>query len=199
MNIKSFSNLCQEHRVWIIEYVPYSHEKSVFVVWYTDFEDDDNDKLLVYNDEKIFGTSNIKSMYEMVLKEQQNLAVSTQISNWLQCFGEIMPKADVCFDANSIIGSILNSELNTCKLDELVKIINFYEDYIYQIGIEYDREENVKEIWNYYYDVIFWPRFNSNNKIDLVDQFPLQTDQEALGRAMLSMVRFFEQRIVVVD
>ena len=89
-------------------------------------------------------------------------------------------------------------------IEGFVNFFNLYDDFInqdernnrFQIFLD---TEPIKKTWNYYYEYIFWPKFNDQEKFETWNRPPLDMDSKDLLSNLKDMIESFDDNIREVE
>ncbi len=59
----------------------------------------------------------------------------------------------------------------------------------------YADNELIRQTWDYYYEIIYWPRFNDKKKFEASDKPQLVIDTKALLLKLNDVIKTFEHNI----
>jgi hypothetical protein len=158
--------------VWIIKYCSSAFEKPIFLIWYTDTDENSTDKLLTYKSGNIFSVSALHKINERITKEKDNLVVFDNLDKWFNNSGL---NEEISYDIDFITNSISKNNLDIPALESLSGFLDIFSDFVKQDENNsylqvYLENELIIETREYYYDYIFWPRFNDSEKFETSDR-----------------------------
>lgn len=141
--------------------------------------------------------TNLKST---ILASFDNLVVSKNLSYWLDNFNNLEIRENCTYDLTSIESSIYKGNLDISTIENFANFVNLYGDFIEQdernsILQVYADHELIKVVWDYFYDFIFWPRFNDKEKFEAWDRPPLVIDTKELLAKLKDIIRTFDYNI----
>ena len=197
--IKDFDNLCELHSCWIIQYKVLSSDKPVFMIWFTDREDKNQDKLVINSDQKIITAHNSLKLFKSAQKQDNQL--SLQVKTWIteSLKFKVDSKSIQTYNPNIIINNLQNQITDNYTLEKITNFINLYQDFGYQIDDEvflsYSKTPPVKHAWHFYYNEIFWPKFH-NDELAFKRTIPkFDGSDDQLMSDLYVMIQEFEKRI----
>ena len=196
----TFEDLCQEKSTWIVKYCSKTYEKPLFLIWYTDTDEDNTDRLLTYKTGEIFGIYALNDVKSILEKEKNRLMRHENLNSWLDGFSNLEPKENACYDVDFIKTSIQNKSLEIPALESFADFVNLYGDFVYQdegnrhLKIYLD-DKRIQKVWSYFYNAVFWARFNDKEKFETLDRPKLRIDLAKLLPKFQDLVGTFEERI----
>jgi hypothetical protein len=199
-DIKSFDDLSEKYSTWIIKYCSATFDSPLFLVWYTDTDENSTDRLLTYKSGKIFAVKSLTNLKTTILASIDNLVVSENLSYWLDNFNNLEILESCTYDLKLIENSICKVNLDISTIESFTNFVNLYGDFIEQdernANLQvYADNELIKEVWNYFYDFIFWPRFNDKEKSEAWDRPPLVIDTKELLVKLKDIIKTFDDNI----
>ena len=174
--IETFDDLSGKYSTWIIKYCSPSYDSPLFLVWYTDTDENSTDRLLTYKSGEIFAIKSLTNLKTSIASSVDNLIEFENFSSWLNNFNNLEVKENCTYDLISITNEIDKNNLDISTIEDFTNFINLYGDFINQDERNahlqvYADNELIKETWDYYYDYIFWPRFNDKEKFEVRKKF----------------------------
>jgi hypothetical protein len=184
-DINTFDDLSEKYSTWIIKYCSETFESPLFLVWYTDTDENSTDRILTYKSGEIFAVNSLTNLKAAILASFDNLVVSENFNYWLDNFNDLEIIENCIYDLVSIENSISKDNLDISTIESFANFVNLYGDFIEQdernANLQvYADNELIKEVWDYFYDFIFWPRFNDKEKFEAWDRPPLVIDTKEL-------------------
>lgn len=201
---KTFIDICAENAVWILKYSAPSFEKSVFFIWYTDPDGENEDKLLLFQNERILAAHDPNSLREAIEANGEQLDIPRSLPDWLAATRQVPPVEDLEYNLTFIEQALQIKLLIPEVLAELTNFINLFGDYFHQLE-ENDYfqdlrdDEYIDKAWNHYYDHTFWPRMSDPENFSQADNPPLEIDTEKLLESVVAMRTAFEERLEIVQ
>ncbi len=187
-----------ETDTWIIEYRSPNLEAPLFLIWYTDTDNNRTDKFLTYKTGEIFSASSLAAIKAGIATNFEDLKEYDNLIPWLN---EQDDSETTLYDMEFAYQGILAEDFSIPVVEGIAKFVNLFGDYVHQdeANIQLRRfmeDRYVKEVWEYYYDVIFWPRFTEGNRFDLWDELPaLEIDTIKLVEGIELLMKTFEDNI----
>jgi hypothetical protein len=115
------SHVKNSNDVWIIEYHPFSQPAPIFLVWYTDTDEESTDKLFTIKTGEIFATHSLSDLKNTIV---QNLSILNQfdnLSNWLNDPDDRAHLEVTTYNINKLYKAITNKQFDIEVLEELTK------------------------------------------------------------------------------
>ena len=199
-DIKTFDDLSEKYSTWIIKYCSATFDSPLFLVWYTDTDENSTDRLLTYKNGEIFAIKSLTNLKATILAFFDNLVVSENLSSWLDNFNNLEIIENCTYDLASIESSIYEGNLDISTIESFANFVNLYGDFIEQDERNaklqvYADNGIIKEVWNYFYDFIFWPRFNDKEKFEAWDRPPLVINTKELLIKLKDIIKTFDNNI----
>ena len=183
--MNAFDELCQKQETWVIKYCSVSFESPLYLVWYTDTDENSTDRLLTYTNGKIYAANSLSGLRESILKSLEDLIYSENLVAWLAGFNNSETEEYYTYDTNAIQAGVQQSNLDVPTLEGLANFINLFGDVVQQDSRNeyleiYWEDELLKFAWEYFYDFIFWPRFNDKDRFENFVRPELELDSNEL-------------------
>lgn len=199
---KEFDDLCEKYRIWIIKYYSEGLSKPLFLVWYTDTDEDSTDRLLTWKSGKIFAANSLAHLNSTIVFAMDNLVTAENLKFWLNNIKNLEIIESCYYDMKSIEDAFENNNLEIKILDSFAGFVNLFNDFVYQDNTNihlkrYTDDKLIKKAWNYYYDYIFWPRFNDKEKFEMWDRPIFNIDTKKLRVKFKEIVNLFDNNILV--
>ncbi|MFC7773034.1 hypothetical protein [Flavobacterium sp. GCM10027622] len=203
-DIKTFDDLSGNYSTWIIKYCSAAFDSPLFLVWYTDTDKNSTDRLLTYKSGEIFATKSLTDLKTTILTSVGNLVEFENLSSWLDNFDNLEVKEIYTYDLISIANEIEKNNLDILTIEGFANFVNLYGDFINQDDRNatlqiYADNELIKETWNYYYEYIFWPRFNDKEKFEAWDRPKLEIDTKELLTQLKEIAKTFDENIRITE
>lgn len=199
-DIKTFDDLCEKHSTWIMKYCSNSFDNPLFLVWYTDTDEQRTDRLLTYKNGEIFAVESLRNLKAIIVSSIDNLIEFENLNSWLDNFSDLEITEYCTYDLASIENEIDKNNLDIETIEGFADYINLYGDFVNQDKRNshlqvYADDELIKETWDYFYDYIFWPRFNDKEKFETWDRPKLVIDTKKLLDKLKDIVKTFDNNI----
>lgn len=199
-DIKNFDDLSEKYSTWIIKYYSDTFDKPLFLVWYTDTDENSTDRLLTYKNGKIFAVPSLTNFKSTVLSSADKLIEFENLYSWLDNFSNLEVKEYCIYDLVSIENEIDKNNLNIETIEGFADFINLYGDFVNQDERNnqfqvYADNELIRETWDYYYNDIFWPRFNNKERFEPWDKPKLEIDTKELLKKLKEIIKTFDDNI----
>lgn len=197
----NFEDICEKYRTWVIRISSNSLSTPVFLIWLTDTTDEDEDKLVVNSLNKIIASDNFDHLVEEALKIKSTLPDPVNTLTWLHDV-QGLECTPTNYELESIEESMSSTAFNKKSINEAVNFINLCGDFDEQTGDQEIRtlrnRPNIKRLWDYGYDEIFWKEFGSKEEIEPMRLPELQTNPELLNNEMSQLIRTFLDKLEIM-
>ncbi len=203
MKIESFESICSRLSIWILEYRSDTYKNPIFLIWYTDSDENSKDKLLTFDTGEIFASDSLFKIKEVVINNLNTVQINDNFNQWLDSFEDLTPVENCTYNINALFKNIKNGRLKIETIEGLANFINLYDDYINQDAhnehlLIYRENKFLDAAWDYFYTFIFWPRFNDSEKFKIWKRPKLKINKEKLFEGFQEMRQQFEQKIKLV-
>ena len=201
---KTFIDICVEYAVWILKYNSPALDRPVFFIWYNDPDGEKEDKLLLFENERILAAPEPHLLREAIEMNAEKLVIPRNLPDWLRATQHVPPVEDTGFDLVFLEHALHMKLVIPEVLSDLTGFINLFGDYFHQLE-ENDYfqdlrdDEYIDKAWNHYYDHTFWPRMADPENFSQADSPPLEIDTEELLASVVAMREAFEERLEVVE
>jgi len=201
-NITTFDSLMEHYSTWIIEYSSPNLKQSLFLIWYTDSDKNETDRLLSYKTGEIFAVQSLKNIKEILSSKEKELTHFDNLSPWLYRFNDFEITASTSYNLDTSIKNISHNIFDIPTTESITHFINLFNDFALQdirnnYLQEFSEHELIQEAWEYFYDYIFWPKFNDKEKLKNWDGPPLIINHKEFLTAFKILLTKFEERILV--
>lgn len=197
-NEGKFDELCQQYKTWIIEYNSGSFASPLYMVWLTDSSDDDMDKLILSEENKIIAATTPTLLLDAI-KELTILPDRIKTTQWLHSIPHEELNAFTVYDINRIQAALDSKQFTHTALEEASSFINLFGDLAEQLGSnelwELSHKDSLGYLWNFFYDWIFWPRYKDQEEFEKMKIPEFEPDYEILTSDFNLLVDEFERRI----
>ena len=203
-DIKSFDDLSEKYSTWIIKYCSTSFDSPLFLIWYTDSEKSSTNNLLTFENGEIFAVKSLADIRETVIASIDLLIKFKNLYPWLDNFNNLEVREFTTYDIITVANSIRINNLDILTIEGLSNYFNLYDDFV-------DQDENnahfqkishnevVEKVLNYFYNHIFWPRFNDKDKFEALDRPVLDIDTKKLLSVLNEIMKAFDSKIRLID
>lgn len=203
-NVKTFDDLSEKYKTWIIKYCSTTFELPLYLVWYSENDEDGTVKLMTYKNGEIFAAHSLANFKSILLSEIDNLIIGENIVSWLNNFGDLIIVESCTYNISEIENEIAKNNLDISTIENLVNFISVFDDLIHQdikyLDLKiYIENDLIQETWDYFYDYIFWPRFNDKEKFEAWNRPELEIDTNELLVKLKQMVKAFEVYIKPIE
>ncbi|KIA83955.1 hypothetical protein [Kaistella jeonii] len=204
-NNKTISNKQNEdYSYWIIKYCSPNFEHPLFLVWYTDTDKASTDRLLTYRSGEILAVASLVNLYSTLLSQIDSLTISENFKLWVDGLTKVDLIADNTYNLISVSNNIKKGSLDINTFEDFANFINLYDDFINQDERNnylqiYADNELIKGLWDYFYNFIFWPRFNDKEKFDVSEIPNLEIDTKDLLIKLQDILNSFDKCINIAE
>jgi len=104
------------------------------------------------------------------------------------------------YDISELENEIAQNNLDITTIESFANFIDLFDDFVNQ-DLKYSNlyscidNELIKETREYFYDYIFWPRFNDKEKFEAWDRPQLNIDTEELLLKLKDIIKTFDDSI----
>ncbi|RIV20408.1 hypothetical protein DYU11_20380 [Fibrisoma montanum] len=188
--------------IFVISYTSPRWPNPLFLIWYTDTDEDSTDRLLTDQAGNMIATESIP---ELISTLQVQLTLPEQFIAWLTRIEGLEPSVAIIYDTQALAALIANKKVDLSTLERLVDWRNLFGDFAYQDEqnsylLPYHDDPLLKQASDYYYNYDFWPRYNTKSKGQTVRwrRPPLEIDIALLLEKLLVTIDQFDARINLV-
>lgn len=201
IDITDFKKICNELQIWIIHYCSSNVGGSVYCIWGTDIDAEKTDKFLTVDSGNILAARSIKALMAHITSKESLAHQFEKLDEWIARSKVVDQDEDYTYDIDALATSIIEGNLNFQALDNIVGFINLIGDFAYQDKAnaylkDLTDNESIRKVWNYFYDHIFWPQWNSKGTVWKIP--PLQIYLSEFAEAFELVRQEFDARIEVV-
>jgi len=187
---------------WIVAYYSPNLEQPVFLIWYTDTDENNTDKLLTFKTGDIFASASLSDIKDDIVRYLGSINAFEKLKLWLEEFDILAPVEVTEYRIDHVYQAVRDKNFDIPTLENLVNFRNLVDDYVNQDETNKDLQafaddESIMEAWNYYYKFIFWPRFNDVEKFKTWDRPPFIADSKKLMKGLEQLIKNFERNIVL--
>ncbi|RED93001.1 hypothetical protein [Marinoscillum furvescens] len=194
----NFDDICQQHLTWVICISSNSLSQPVFVIWLTDSTDQDQDKFVVNQQNKIIASEDYETLLEVTLKVKPTLPDPVNTLTWLNKVCE-MDCSSTLFELEVLEDSIQTRTFNKRTITEAINFINLCGDFDEQTGDLEIRtlrnKPNIRQLWEYGYNEIIWKEIGSNEQDEPVRLPELRANSGQLSNEMQQLITAFLNRL----
>lgn len=203
-DIKTYNDLSEKYSTWIIEYCSISFETSLFMVWYTDTDENSTDRLLTFKSGEILAVTSLTNLKATILSSVESLIEFENLNAWLANFNDLEVTTYCTYDLTKIVEEIDKSNLDIETIEGFANFMNLFGDFINQdernTSLQsYADNKLIKKICKYYYEYIFWPRFNDKEKSENWDRPQLAINTKELSVKLKDVIKSFEDNIKLTE
>lgn len=195
-----FDDLCQKYETWIHAYVSDRFSSPLYQIWLSD-STDDQDKFILSKDNKILTATTPMGLLNAVKDLEIPFPDDEKTREWLIRAFLSDPAPSVVYDISFIEESISKKDMSPTFLEEAVHFINLFKDLGHQLEddelIDLTYDNSARDLWDYYYDNIFWPRWGHEDTFDETKVPAFQPDYEELEYDFTLLTSEFESRFEI--
>lgn len=150
---EKFLEHCQDHKIWILSYVPLDFPSSKYFIWYEDT--DENDKLLTSIDGNVLLSSSIEELLTLLKNNGDIFKVPVNLEAWLSGMEDLPPTKSYTYSPREIIDGF---EVDSVSVNTLANFVDFY-NLVGDLGYQDERFESLLEfrevgeltkVWDYF-------------------------------------------------
>jgi hypothetical protein len=197
--LDSFDNICEYYRKWIIRIDSKEFERPVHLIWLSDSLDEFKDKMLVLPNGNLIGSFTTKGLINYVSKTKNEIFDKRKTKAWTIRIKGFRTKASTVNNFDLLTPS--GKYIDKMEIEGIAHFINLFTDLVdttKDAKLERLREKKeIKEIWEHFYNNIFWPRFNNPKKHKTFKVKRFKNDPK-LQRTLKRMIKEFLKRIEIV-
>jgi hypothetical protein len=203
-DIKTFDELSEKYSTWIIKYCSDTFDSPLFLVWYTDTDQNSTDRLLTYKSGEIFAVKSLTNLMAIISSSIDKLTEFEYLNFWLDNYNDLKITEYCTYDLTKIVGEIDKNNLDIEIIEGFANFVNLFGDFINQdernanLQVFADNEL-IKEVWDYFYNFIFWPRINDKEKFETWNIPPLVIDTKELLSKLKDIIKSFDNNITQTE
>jgi hypothetical protein len=166
IKVGPFDKHSLHYKKWLIK-IKYTDFKSpIYLVWLTDTLDNEDDKILTNANGQLIASNKADLLVNYIIATKHKLFDSRLTRTWAKKIKGIKPKPFVTYNFDKVLAT--KKTIDKDGLEEIANFINLFTDLITTTGDSklegLRRKKDLKAIWEYYYNNIFWPKFNDPKK-----------------------------------
>lgn len=195
-----FEDLCQQYTTWIHQYVSERFDSPLYHIWLSDStnEDDRTDKFVLSKDNKIITATSPMRLLNAVKDLEIPFPDDEKTKAWLIRAFLSDPAPSGVYDIKLIEASVLGKDMSQDFIEEAVNFINLFGDLGHQLGdeelINLTYDNSVRDLWDFFYDNTFWPRWGHEDTFDESKVPKFEPDYEELKEDFDVLIQEFESR-----
>lgn len=194
------NNLDEKFTAWIIKYISPNFVDGIYLVWFTDNNAESTDKLLTFENGKIFSSTKIEHIKQEVFAKKNEIENYERIISWLNEEINNDSIEDNFYDIKFFLDQIEQNNFSIDIIELFTNYINLFGDYARQdeknnFLLMFERQSSIQKLWNYYYEAIFWPRFNNKKEFEKSKPAPLEIDKSELHLQLSEIINEFDSHI----
>lgn len=191
----------EEFTAWIIKYKSPEFIEGIYLIWYTD--SNGIDQFLTLDNGKIFMAMSLKNLPAEIIHPSLPVENHEKIISWLNREFTADQKEiteDNFFDLHLLLKELELDVYSIETIENFTNFINLFGDYARQSKknsflLAYENNGSINELWTYFYEAIFWPRFHDKENFDPGKLPPLKVNKQALFEKFKEIVSVFDEQI----
>ncbi|MNU13039.1 hypothetical protein D3C71_10730 [compost metagenome] len=185
---------------WIIKYISPNFIDGIYLVWFTDNDAESTDKLLTFENGKIFSSKNIENIELEIINKKNEIENYERIISWLNEEINKDSTEDNFYDIKFLLDQIEQNNFSIDVIELFTNYINLFGDYARQdeknnFLLTFESQSSIQKLWNYYYEAIFWPRFNNKKEFENSKPASLEIDKSELHLQLSEIINEFDNQI----
>jgi len=189
---------------WILKYWPLHGVVPVFLLWYTDTDKENTDKLFTFRTGEIFATHSLNDLKATIIQNFDAINEFENLKNWLNDFENLDFSVVTVYDMPKMYAEVKAQKFEMETLEDLTNFINLFGDYVHQIDsnkylMPLVNNKHLRKAWDYFYDSVFWPRFNDKDRFETWDRPPFKVNAVKLVQGLEELIESFERNMIVLD
>lgn len=202
--LNPFDELSEKYAIWVLKYCSPTFGTPLFLIWYNDTDENCTSRLLTWKNGKIFAINSLSKLKSTLLASLDELFIPENLLTWLDHFNPLEVKDDPAYDLILVMNEIEKNNLDILTIEGFANFFNLFDDFIHQDERNnrfqsYLDNEPIKKTWNYYYEYIFWPKFNDRKKFETWNRPQLDIDSKDLLSKLKDMIESFDSNIQEVE
>ncbi|WP_316834476.1 hypothetical protein [Pedobacter nutrimenti] len=189
---------------WILKYWPLHGAAPVFLLWYTDTDKENTDKLFTFKTGEIFATHSLNDLKATIIQNFDAINEFENLKSWLNDFENLDLSEVTVYDMPKMYAAVKAREFEMETLEDLTNFINLFGDYVHQIDsnkylmpLAYNKY--LRKAWDYFYDSVFWPRFNDKDRFETWERPPFKVNAVKLTQGLEELIESFEGNMIVLN
>lgn len=203
MTTEPHNIIVEDFSAYIIKYTSENFPDGIYLIWFTGDDEDATDQFLTLKNGKIFGTKYLENLYQNLLDKKCDTKNKEQFISWID--REFLTNSheiieDSSYNTSSLISELKEGNFSVQIIENYAKFINIFGDFARQDSknlylLQYENNESIKELWTYYYEAIFWPRFNDKKLFESTELPNLDIDKTDLISKLKEIIVEFDKNI----
>ena len=187
----------------LIRIISQQLSEPVLIVWLTDQSDNDIDKMVLTKSNKIAGAVHHTKLFEYLYENKDVLPDPVNTLTWLNEVSNLDSIAVTEFNIHHIEISLSGAGFNKISINESINFINLFRDLALQLKdkpfYKLSRKREIKELWEFGYNEIFWKEFGTGEELAAVRIPPLLINFDRLKKGLNQMIDSFINKIEIID
>jgi len=202
--LNPFDELNEKYAIWVLKYCSPTFGAPLFLIWYNDTDENCTSRLLTWKNGKIFAINSLSKLKSTLLAALDELFIPENLLTWLDHFNPLEVNDDPVYDLILVMNEIEKNNLDIPTIEGFANFFNLYDDFIHQDERNnrfqsYLDNEPIEKTWNYFYEYIFWPKFNDRKKFETWNRPQLDIDSKDLLSKLKDMIESFDSNIQEVE
>jgi hypothetical protein len=198
-----FESLCQKHEIWPIGYQSPHWPTPLLLIWYTDRLESQLDRLLTDSAGNILASKSWANLISS-LRDLAPLTHAEPFTSWLSGIEEVPLSVQTSYDMITLTNLLGDGKLTMPMLETVTHWRNMFGNFLYQDPQNsylepYYEDPLLNQVWEYYYEVGFWPRYAKAGQSVRWRRPPLLIDKPLLLERLSAMINAFDARIRLVE
>lgn len=126
------NKLDEKFTAWIIKYISPNFIDGIYLVWFTDNDAESTDKLLTFENGKIFSSKNIENIKLEIKNEKNEIENYERIISWLNEEINKDSTEDNFYDIKFLLDQIEQNNFPIDVIELFTNYINLFGDYARQ-------------------------------------------------------------------
>jgi hypothetical protein len=198
--VDPFDKLSLKYQKWIIKIIGTDFEKPIYLVWLTDSTDKDEDKILTNERGRLIASYKVDKLLKYIIDSKADFFDKKATKTWAKKVWGLKIKKPSTTDFSKL--QIKSKTLDNQSLEEIANFINLFTDLITTtLDKKLDKlreRKEIKTVWEYFFNYIFWPRFNDREKFKTF-RFKKYKNNSMLQSTLQKMRNEFTNRIEILD
>ena len=157
---------------------------------------------MTFENGKIFSSRKIENIKQEILAKKSEIENYQRIISWQNDEINNESTEDNLYNVKFLLNQIEQNNFSTDVIELFTNYINLFGDYARQdeknnFLLKLENQSSIHKVWNYYYDVIFWPRFYNKKEFENSKPVPLEIDKTELHLQLSQIISEFDNQIQI--
>lgn len=194
------NNLDEKFTAWIIKYISPNFVDGIYIIWFTDSDSESTDKLLTFENGKIFSSKKIENIEHEIVNKKNEIENYERIISWLDREINNESTEDNLYDIKFLLNQIEQNSFSIEVIELFTNYINLFGDYARQdeknnFLLTFENQSSIQKLWHYYYETIFWPRFYNKKEFENSKLTSLEINKSELHLQLSEIISEFDHQI----